>query len=95
MSSTNYKKATMQTPPVDIDRSQYQHVSEKIQRCSSTTSNKPTMRSHTKNFNKLNFRSLGPINSSASENADCDQHSVVSDYFHTSSGKIGEPSREL
>jgi hypothetical protein len=37
---------------------------------------------------------LSPINCSASENADSDRHSVVSDHFHTSSGKIVQLPRE-
>jgi hypothetical protein len=37
---------------------------------------------------------LSPINSSASETADSDQDSVVSDHFHTSSGQIVQPPRE-
>jgi hypothetical protein len=37
---------------------------------------------------------LSPINSSASENADSDKDFVVSDHFHTSSGKILQPPRE-
>jgi hypothetical protein len=87
-SSTNYKKPTVDIPPVDIDQSQYQDFSERTQPGPSTTSNKPNTRSHTKIFNKFNFRSLSHVNSSASENADSDKDSVVSDYFHTSSGKI-------
>jgi hypothetical protein len=38
---------------------------------------------------------LSPVISSASENADSDKDSVVSDHFHTSSGKIVQPPREL
>jgi hypothetical protein len=87
-SSTNYKKPSVEIPPIDIDRSQYQDFSEKTQPGPSTTSNKPNKCSQTKNFNKFNFRSLSPVNSSASENADSDKDSVVSDHFHTSSGKI-------
>jgi hypothetical protein len=34
---------------------------------------------------------LSSINSSASEKADSDQDSVVSDHVHTSSGKIVQP----
>jgi hypothetical protein len=37
---------------------------------------------------------LSPINSLASENADSDKDFVVSDYFHTSSGKIVQLPRE-
>jgi hypothetical protein len=37
---------------------------------------------------------LSPVNSSASKNAHSDQDSVVSDHFHTSSGKIVQPPRE-
>jgi hypothetical protein len=92
-SSTNHKKPTVEIPPINIDRSQYQDFSERTQPGPSTTSNKLNMRSHTKNFNKFNFRSLSPINSSASEDADSDKISVVSDHFHTSSGKIVQPPR--
>jgi hypothetical protein len=80
--------------PFDIDRSQYQDFSERTHPGPSTTYNKPNMHSHTKNFNKCNFRSLSPVNSSASENADSDIDSVVSDHFHTSSGKIVQLPRE-
>jgi hypothetical protein len=54
-SSTNYKKPTVDIPPVNINRSQYQDLSEKTQPGPSTTSNKPNKRSYTKNFNKFNF----------------------------------------
>jgi hypothetical protein len=37
---------------------------------------------------------LSPINYSASENANSDRDSVVSDHFYTSSGKIVQPPRE-
>jgi hypothetical protein len=37
---------------------------------------------------------LSTVNSSASENADSDKDSVVSDHVHTSSGKIIQPPRE-
>jgi hypothetical protein len=93
-SSTNYKKPTVEIPPIDIDRSQYQDFSERTQPGPSSTSNTPNTHSHTKNFNKFNFRSLSPGNSSASETANSDKDSVVSDYFHTSSGKIVQPPRE-
>jgi hypothetical protein len=93
-SSTNYKKPTVEIPPIDIDRSLHQDISKRTQPGPSTTSNKPNTRSHTKNFNKFNFRSLSPVNSSASENADSDKDSVVSDHFHTSSGTIVQPPRE-
>jgi hypothetical protein len=52
------------------------------------------MRSHNKNFNKFNFHSLSPVNSSASDNTDSDKDSVGSDHFHTSFGKIVQPPRE-
>jgi hypothetical protein len=93
-SSTNFKKPTVEIPPVDIDRSQYQDFSEKTQPGPSTTSNKPNTRSHTKNFNKFNFRSLSPVTSSASKNTNSDKDSVMSNHFHTSSGKIVQPPRE-
>jgi hypothetical protein len=38
-SSTNYKIPTVEMPPVDIDRSQYQDLSKRTQPGSSTTSN--------------------------------------------------------
>jgi hypothetical protein len=85
---TNYKKPAVKIPPIDIDRSQYQDFSQRTQPGPSTTSNKPTGHSHTKNFDKFEFRSLSPINSSASEKTDSDKDSVVSDHFHTSPGKI-------
>jgi hypothetical protein len=44
-SSTNYKKLTVEIPPIDIDRSQYQDFSERTQPGPSTTSNKPNTRS--------------------------------------------------
>jgi hypothetical protein len=78
-SSTNYKKPTMEIRPVDLNRSQYQDFSARTQPGPSTTSNKPNMHSHTKNFNKFNFCSLSLVNSSGSENADSDNNSVVSD----------------
>jgi hypothetical protein len=93
-SSTNYKKPTVEIPAVDIDRSQYQDFTKRIQPCPSTTSNKPNMYSHAMKFNKFNFRSRSPVDSSAFENADSNQDSMVSDYFHTSSGKIVQPPRE-
>jgi hypothetical protein len=93
-SSMNYKKTTVEIPAVDIDRSQYQDFSERTQPGPSTTSNKPNICSHTKNFDKFNFGSLSCINSSASEIDYFDQDSVVSDHFHTSSGKIEQPPRE-
>jgi hypothetical protein len=93
-SPNNYKKSIVEIPPIDIDRLQYQDFSKRTQPGLSTTPNKPNTRSHTKNFNKFNFRSLSPVNSSASENADSDNNSVVSNYFHTSSGKIVQPPRE-
>jgi hypothetical protein len=37
---------------------------------------------------------LSPVNSSASEYADSDKDSVVSDHFHTSYGQIVQPPRE-
>jgi hypothetical protein len=52
------------------------------------------MCSQTKNFNKLNFRTLSPVNSSASESTDSDKDSVVSDHFDSSSGNIVQPPRE-
>jgi hypothetical protein len=52
------------------------------------------MRSHTKNLKIFNFRSLSPVNSLASENPNSDKNSVLSDHFHTSSGKIVQPPRE-
>jgi hypothetical protein len=87
-SSTNYKKPTVDIPPININRSQYPDFSETTQPGSSTTSNKPNTSSHTKNFNKFNFRSSSLVNSLASENADSDKDSVVSDHFHSSSKKI-------
>jgi hypothetical protein len=87
-SSTNYKKPIVEIPPIDIDQSQYQDFSKRTQPGLSSPSNKPKTHSHTKNFNKFNFHSLSPVNSSASENADSDKDSVVSDHFYTSSGKI-------
>jgi hypothetical protein len=78
----------MEVPPIKIDRSQYQDFSERTQPGSSTTSNKPNTPSHTENLNKFDFHSVSPINSSASKKADSDQDSVVSNYFHTSSGKL-------
>jgi hypothetical protein len=80
--------------PFEIDQSQYQDFSKRTQLGPSTTCNKPNTCSHTKNFNKFNFSSLSPGNSSASENAESDKDSVVSDHFHRSSGKIVSPPRE-
>jgi hypothetical protein len=87
-SSTNYKKPTVKIPPIDIDRSQYQGFSERTQPSRSSTSKKPNSCSYTKNFDKFDFRSLSPINSSASEKANSDQNYLMSAQFHTSSGKI-------
>jgi hypothetical protein len=52
------------------------------------------MHCHTKHFDKLDFYSLSPINSSASHTGDSDQDSVVSDCFHNRSGKIVQRPRE-
>jgi hypothetical protein len=52
------------------------------------------MHSHTKNYVKFDFRSLSPIIASASKKAESDQDSIVSDHFHTSSGKIVQPPRD-
>jgi hypothetical protein len=93
-SSMNYKKRTVEIPPVDIDRSQYQNFSERTQSGPSTTSNKPNMHFQLKNFDKFGFYSLSPINSSASKTADSDKDSVVSDHIHTSTGKIVQLPRE-
>jgi hypothetical protein len=87
-SSTNYKIPMVEIPPIEIDRSQYQDFSQRTHPGFSTSSNKPNTCSHTKYFKKFNFRSLSPGNSSPSENADSDNDSVISDYFHPSSGKI-------
>jgi hypothetical protein len=38
-SSTNYTKSTVEIPPIDIERSQYQDFSERTQPGASTTSN--------------------------------------------------------
>jgi hypothetical protein len=84
----------VEIPPIDIDQLQYQDFFERTQPGPSTTSNRPNTRSHTKNFDKFHFRSLSPINSSASEKGDSDKDSEVSDYFHTSSGKPVHPPRE-
>jgi hypothetical protein len=86
--STYYKKPTMEIPTIDIDRSQYQDLSERIQPDPSITSNKPNTPSHTKNFDKFNFHSLSTINSSASEKANSNQDSVVSNHVYPSSRKI-------
>jgi hypothetical protein len=93
-SSMNYKKPTVEIPPIDIDQSQYQDFSERIQPGPSTTSNKSNTCSHTKNFDKFNFRSLSPVHSSACEKADSDKDSEMSDHFYTSSGKKVHPPRE-
>jgi hypothetical protein len=69
-SSTNYKKPTMEIPPINIDQSQYQDFSERLQPSPSTTSNKPNTCSHTKNINQFDYRSLSAINSSLPEKAD-------------------------
>jgi hypothetical protein len=84
----------VEIPPVDIDQSQYQDFSERTQPGPSNSSNKPNICSHTRNFEKFNFHSLSPVDSSASEKADSDKDSVVSDHFHTSSGKIVQLPRE-
>jgi hypothetical protein len=60
-SSTNYKKTTVEIPPVDINRSQYQDFSERIQPGPSTTSNRPNTRSYPKNFDKFHSASLSPV----------------------------------
>jgi hypothetical protein len=93
-SSNNYKIPTVEIPPVDIDQSQYQDFSESIQPGPTTISNRPNMCSHTKNYNKFNFRSLSPVKSSASETANSDKDSEMSDHFHPSSGKIVQQFRQ-
>jgi hypothetical protein len=93
-SSPNYKKPTVEIPPVDIDRSQYQDLSKRTQSGHSTTSNKPNTPSHTKKIDKFDFCSLSRINSSASKKVDSNHDSVVSDDFYTSSAKIVQPPRE-
>jgi hypothetical protein len=93
-SCTNYKKPKVEIPPGDIDQSQYQDFFYWTQPGPPTTFNQPNLGSHTKNFNKFNFYSLRPGNSSVAENAVSDKDPVVSDYFHISSGKIGQLPRE-
>jgi hypothetical protein len=93
-SSTSYKKPTVEILSDHIDRSQYQAFFDRTQPGPSTTSNKANTHSHTKNFDKFDFRSLSPINSSASEKADSNQDSVVSDHFHTTSRKIVQLPRD-
>jgi hypothetical protein len=87
-SSTNYTKPSVEISSVDIDRSQYQDFFERTQPGPSTTSNKPNLYSHTKNFDKFKIRSLSPINSLASSPANSDKDSVVPNHFHSRSEKI-------
>jgi hypothetical protein len=93
-SSTNNKTPTVEIAPIDMNQSHYQEFSERTHPGPSATSNEPNTYSHTKNFNKFNFRSLSPINSSASKKAESNKDSMVSDYFHTSSRKILQQPRE-
>jgi hypothetical protein len=46
---------------------------------------------HTQNLETFNFYALSSGDISVSEKGDSDKDSVVSDYFHTSSGKIVQP----
>jgi hypothetical protein len=86
--STNYEKSTVDIPPVDIHRSQYHDFAKRTQPSPSTTSNRPNMHSPTNNFDKFNFNSLTAANCSASEKANSNKESEVSDHFHTSFGKL-------
>jgi hypothetical protein len=63
----NYQKPAVEIPPVNFDQSQSQDFSKRIQPHLSTLSNKPKTSPHTKYLDRLDFCTLRPINSLASE----------------------------
>jgi hypothetical protein len=87
-SSMNYWLPAVKIPQVDIDRSEYQDFSEWRPPSPSRTSNNPNTPSQFKNLDTFKLHSLSAIKTSASEKSVSNKDSVVSNYFHTSSGKI-------